>query len=472
MNHANAMTEPPFQLKVAKAVTKKTEKLECTALLREVVEKRRVYEAIWNNRETIVKVFSDKLKAGYHLKREWRGLHLLKARGLNSPRPLFTGQLDDASLVLVTEKIADSKTAIQVISAAEDNSEKTDLMLRLCRELAKQNNKGVIQKDLHLGNFLVTHQKIYALDAGQMIFLRHPLSRKNSIRQLAVLACSFDNEDNESLEEIYCEYAHARGWGINDSDRKILKKQLQKHKNSIIKKSLKKCLRTSKRFLKVKSRDYRAVFDKQFCVSTEPLDFIKQIDSLMENGQILKDGNTCKVSRMTVNAKDVVIKRYNHKGLIHSLRHTIKGSRARRGWLNAHRLDMLKIKVPKPLAFIEKLNGSLVWCSYLVTEFVPAQTLHNFLQNSKTKGKKYLDTKGQILKVLDILGRNKISHNDLKHSNILISNNGPVLTDFDGIRNHRCNLMYEIRRKKDISRISKNWPELQAAQTAPITNPP
>jgi len=472
MNDINRAPDLPFQLKIIKAVTKKTEQLECTALLREVVGKRRVYEALWNGRETIVKVFSDKLKAGYHLRGEWRGLHLLRARGLNAPRALFTGVLEDAGCALVTEKIADSLTAAEVVSTAQNNSEKTDLICRLCRELARQNNKAVIQKDLHLGNFLVTHQKIYALDVGQMVFSRYRLSRKDGIRQLALLVSCFDDQDGELLEKAYREYAGARGWGINDSDRKILKKQLQKYKNSIIKKSLKKSLRTSKRFLKVKTKDCRAVFARQFCVSTEPLDFIEQLDGLMENGQNIKDGNTCKVSRTTVASKDIVIKRYNHKGLIHSLRHGIKGSRARRSWLNGHRLDMLKIKVPKPLAFIERIKGSVVWCSYFVSEYVPAQTLHDFLLDSAADEKRRLETKGQILKVLDILGKNKISHNDLKHSNILISDTGPVLTDFDAIRNHRCTFVYEIRRKKDISRIGKNWPEFQAVKTAPPKNVP
>lgn len=55
-----------------------------------------------------------------------------------------------------------------------------------------------------------------------------------------------------------------------------------------------------------------AVFDTDFCCGAEPPDFIKQIDSLIDKGQILKDSNTCYVSRLTWNGKNVVVKRYNH----------------------------------------------------------------------------------------------------------------------------------------------------------------
>ena len=87
---------------------------------------------------------------------------------------------------------------------------------------------------------------------------------------------------------------------------------------------------------------------------------------------------------MTWNGKDIVVKRYNHKGFIHSLRHTIKNSRARRGWLHGHRLGMLGIATPKPLAYIEQLKEKLIWKSYLVTEYVEGQKLYDFLQNSNT----------------------------------------------------------------------------------------
>jgi len=200
------------------------------------------------------------------------------------------------------------------------------------------------------------------------------------------------------------------------------------------------------------------VFDTDFCRGADPLDFIKQIDSLMDKGQILKDGNTCYVSHLTWNGKDVVVKRYNHKGFVHSLRHTIKRSRARRGWLHAHRLGMLKIATPRPLAYIEQRKGMLVWKSYLMTEYVEGQKLYDFLRDSKIEQEERSKVTQQVKELLNRLGEHRISHGDLKHSNILITDNSPILTDLDGMKVHKQNWTYQRRRTKDHARLLKDWP--------------
>jgi tRNA A-37 threonylcarbamoyl transferase component Bud32 len=205
--------------------------------------------------------------------------------------------------------------------------------------------------------------------------------------------------------------------------------------------------------VQIKTERHFAIFDRSFCREDEQLDFIKKIDSLMDEGQILKNGNTCYVSRLTWKGKDVVVKRYNHKGFIHSLRHTIKGSRARRAWIHAHRLGMLEIATPKPLAYIEHLIGKLVWKSYLVTEYVQGKEFYFFLEDKSDSQEELSTVIREVIDLLDKMGKYKISHGDLKHSNILITKNGPTITDLDGMKVHRFNLTYRARRNKDIARF-------------------
>jgi tRNA A-37 threonylcarbamoyl transferase component Bud32 len=173
----------------------------------------------------------------------------------------------------------------------------------------------------------------------------------------------------------------------------------------------------------------------------------------MDKGRNLKNGNTCYVSRLTWSGRDIVIKRYNHKGFIHSLRHTIKGSRARRAWIHAHRLGMLKIATPKPLAYIERRRGSLVWRSYLVTEYVQGQEFCYFLEDGSLSEEDHSKATHQVVDLLDKIGKFKISHGDLKHSNILITKNGPTITDLDGMKVHKFRWAYRVRRNKDIARF-------------------
>ena len=453
------MAEFPFQLLIKHTYPeKRTERLLCTALLRVVPGKRKVYDAMWNDKSVIAKVFSHKISARRHLKREWQGLSLLVNRGLSAPEPLFYGHTEDGRWAVVVQKIAESSTALDVFQETHEPAKKLDLLVLVCKELAKQHNKGVLQKDLHLGNFLLGGDKVFALDTGQMRFSRRELDRKNSIPQLAMLASCLPDTNTESISMLCKEYFKARGWRFGKPDQISFQKQLAVHRRRTLRKGLKKCLRTNKRHLRIKAGRYIAVFDRAFCQKAEPLDFIEQIDAMMDDGQILKNGNTCYVSRLMWNGKDVVVKRYNHKGFIHSLRHTIKRSRARRGWLHGHRLGMLDIATPKPLAYIEQYKGKLIWKSYLITEYVEGQKLYDFLRDDNITEQQRLNKIQQVVKLLDKMGKYRITHGDLKHTNILIADYSPILTDLDGMKVHKCNWTHQRHRAKDRARILKNWP--------------
>jgi tRNA A-37 threonylcarbamoyl transferase component Bud32 len=450
------MAEIPFQLLINCTYPQKiTESLLCTALLRIIPGRREVYDALWADSSVIVKVFSHQISARRHLKREWRGLSLLSSRGLNAPKPLFYGRTEDGRWAVVVEKITDSPTALDVLQKKQDPAKELDLLISICKELAKQHKKGVLQKDLHLGNFLLGGDKVFALDTGQMQFSMGELDRKSSISQLAMLVSCLSDSKANSIPTLCTEYFKARGWHFRKSDEIIFQKKLTVHRRRLMSKGLKKCLRTSKRYLQIKVGSYIAVFDRAFCQDAEPLDFIAQIDSLMNTGQILKNGNTSYVSRLKWNGKDVVVKRYNHKGFTHSLRHTIKRSRARRGWLHGHRLVMLNISTPKPSAYIEQYKGKLIWQSYLVTEYVKGQNFYYFLRDDKTTDQRRSNAIHQVKDLLDKLGKYRITHGDLKHLNILITDNGPFLTDRDGMKVHKCNWTHKIWQAKDLEHFAK-----------------
>lgn len=170
------------------------------------------------------------------------------------------------------------------------------------------------------------------------------------------------------------------------------------------------------------------------------------------------------MSRARWNGKDVAAKRYNHKGSIHSLRYTIKRSRARRGWLHGHRFRMLKIATPKPLAYIEQRRGPLVWKSYLIAEYIEGQKLYDFLRDSKTGQEQRSKVTGQVAELFDELRKYRVTHGDLKHTSILITENGPVLTDLDAVKVHRWNWTYRVSRQINIVKVNQN------VDTRPISN--
>lgn len=228
---------------------------------------------------------------------------------------------------------------------------------------------------------------------------------------------------------------------------------LKKQPELLTYRELKKYLRTSEKYIRIKNGEYRAEIDGELCAGAEARDFIEQIDTLMDAGEILKKGDAIYVSHITWNNRNIVVKRYDHKGLIHSLRHTIKKSRARKGWLYAHFLGALKITTPKTLAYIEQRRGPLIWQSYFVTEYVEGEKLWHFLRDDNVTERQKMDSIRQVVKLLDELWKSRITHGDLKHTNILITQNGPVLIDLDGMIVHRWELLYRNKRAKDRERF-------------------
>ena len=451
----NNVSKYPFQLIIKNTYSEGNEEsILCKELLRSLPGRRKVFDGVWNNRDVIVKIFSNRYKAKRHLKREWTGLINLKNRKLNAPEPLFYGRTENSNWAIVTEKIGNSSTALEILEKLENHNKKMDFLIMICKQLATQHINGVLQKDLHLENFLFAYDKIYALDPGQIKFFKNHVPQKKCISQLALLSLYAPDKNLSSTKIIRDEYFKSRAWELNNSLDDLLHKQIKIQRKRTIKHALRKCLRTSKRYIRIKTENYVSVFDKSFCQKSESIDFINQIDILITKGQILKDGNTCFVSRLSWNNKDVVIKRYNHKGLFHSIRHSIKKSRALRVWLHAQRLGMLGIPTAKPIAYIEKKKGFLIWSSYFLTENIEGINLYDFMRNEKLPQERRSITIQQLKELLNTLAKHQITHGDLKHSNILITKDGPVLTDLDAMKIHRFSCSFKIRRTKDLQRFT------------------
>jgi len=410
------MSGYPFSIRIEPDTPDgEAEEVVCLGMLRGLANKRGVYDGRWKDRAVIVKVFSDVLKARLHMMREWRGLRILQSRGLNSPKPLLRGKSSEHGWVTVAEKISGSETARALWDNAANVEEKSKILTGIAGQLARQHDAGVVQKDLHLSNFLIRGQEVFALDPAQMRFLCRQVGKKRSITQLALLASVAPRKDTSIVEAVSDEYARTRGWEFHERDRDLFYRKLTQCRRRGIERALKKCLRTNKRHKRIEPRGRRGVAERRFYETVDFGELLQGIDRMMEAGRILKRGNTSFVSRVNLAGRDVVIKRYNNKGLIHSLRHTIKGSRAKRCWLNANRLLMLKVATPKPLAYIERRKGPIVWLTYFLSEYVPGPKLSDVLASDKLAEQDRLNAVAKVEQVIAKLSASRITHGDLKH---------------------------------------------------------
>jgi len=404
-------------------------------------------------------------------KRAFKASLMLAENGFDVPTIIAMGECRfsffNTRNFFVTSQVEDAKDIYHYFAETLGNLTKEQLRYKreliraLGRTIGRMHAKAIFHGDLRLGNVLAMQENnrwrfLFLDNERTKRFRRLPfqLQLKNLVQVNMIPRHMITNTDRMRFFKEY--------WAENPSVKKqkkaLIKKVLRKTNQRLSKKrkvsrELKKCLRKNARYLRIKTGRYVAVFDRTFCQEAKSFDFIEQIDTLVDKGQILKNGDTSYVSRLTWNDKDVVVKRYNHRGFIHSLRHTIKRSRAQRGWLHGHRLRVMGIATPKPLAYIEQRKKKLIWKSYLVTEYVKGQNFYCFLRDDKTTDQRRSNAIQQVEGLLDKLGKYRISHGDLKHTNILITENGVVLTDLDAMQAHKLNWFYKFKRSRDLERF-------------------
>jgi len=206
----------------------------------------------------------------------------------------------------------------------------------------------------------------------------------------------------------------------------------------------------------LKSPAYRGVFDRRFAAAESMPEFVHAVDALMQGGQVLKNDPASFVSRVLWNGQDVVIKRYNHRGLWHSLRHTIKGSRAKRNWRHGQRLLSLQIATPEPLAYVDQYRGPLLWQSYFIARFVAGLQVHQILRDPSVAAAQKQQVHDQVLDLLRRMAEHGISHGDTKHTNILYDGNGIVITDLDGMRVGGIGWLRRRRSRRDVERYLRD----------------
>jgi len=417
--------------------------------------------------------FVKRLVRAGRAKRAFEATKMLAENGFDVPAIIAMGECNsvfsDKRSFLATLEVEKAKPIYQTICQGRQGLSQQQLRHRrgliraFGQTVGRMHAKGIFHGDLRLGNVLARQEergwRLFFLDNERTRrFSRLPcrLRAKNLVQVNMVPRGVFTNTDRMRFFKEYC----TENATVKEQKITLIRKILERTDQRLSEKKrcgreLRKCLRTNERYLRIKVGRNLAVFDRSFCEGAQLLDFMERIDALMAQGHVLKEGATTYVSRLGWNGSNVVVKRYNHMGVIHSLRHTIKKSRARRSWLHAHRLRILEIATPKPLAYIEQRKGLLLWKSYLVTEYAEGQRLHDILRDNNVTQDKRSRITQQVSDLLDKLGKYRITHGDLKHTNILVTDSGLTITDLDGMKAHKWDLLYQCRAKKDLRRFGE-----------------
>ena len=197
----------------------------------------------------------------------------------------------------------------------------------------------------------------------------------------------------------------------------------------------------------------------------EMASFLSDPDKFLDDSstRFFKRGRTSTVAMVVINDRPLVVKRYNIKGILHGIRRAFMITRAEHSWRNAMRLKEIGIKTPEPVGFVEKRFGLLRSTAYFINEFVEGPRAVDFFRKEAPKEKARVAA--EIVEIFNKLKSFKISHGDMKATNILITNGRPSLVDLDAMRIHSINTLFKRAYRKDILRFFKNWRNIPQAKS-------
>lgn len=188
---------------------------------------------------------------------------------------------------------------------------------------------------------------------------------------------------------------------------------------------------------------------KPYC--SVPASLSNHLDQLLLRGQLIKHDQTSTVASIDAEDQAWIVKRYNNRGLIHSLRMWLAGARAEKAFYRGLLLESLGIATPKPLFYAVKYRFGLPFTSYIVNVRSQGEPLCNLFDRGQISTDGWVRAIAQAEDLVDRLHRLGITHGDLKSPNLLFDGVRLEVIDLDSLRIHRWQKIFRRFRDKDLN---------------------
>ncbi|MBZ5757416.1 serine/threonine protein kinase [Pseudomonas sp. S5(2021)] len=426
--------------------------------LRVLPGQRYVGRARWQGRDVLAKLLVG-TRAERHFQRELQGARLLAEQGLATPALLAHGQVAGQGGWLLFDFLADSESLEDAWLRVERepllSAAQRAVLGEALGAVARLHRQGLWQSDLHLGNLLRYQGGLYLIDGAGVHAQQpgQPLDRARVVENLALFFAQLAPGLDPHIEELLASYLEV---------------------NALYALSLETLLAEVARIRQRRWRDYRSKLGRDcslFSVSrsamqlrvvrrdAEPLlaPLLAAPDAAIETGRSLKQGGSATVACVECSGRPLVVKRYNIKGLAHWLKRCWRPSRAWHSWIEGNRLDFLGIATPRPLAVLEQRWLGLRRRSYLVTEFSAGEDLLTRLQPYVAGSPPEAEVLA-LVRLFEAMRRERISHGDLKGTNLFWDDGRWALIDLDALQHHLSVTRFARAFARDRARLLRNWP--------------
>ncbi len=414
------------------------------SVLRFLPGKRLVGKAQFKNKPALLKLMTDNSKGRRILAKEQTGHQLMLAANLRLPAIELLPEDNEGVVAIAYQWLPDAR------AFTETDLQNPAYCQQLLKLMADLHQAGLIHDDLHVDNLLISAENLYLVDyAAVKKLAEKPLTETASLNNLALLIVQFTDAGQQHLRGKFADYCAFRNWPLTEQLSaqldKAVKKAWQKRQRTYLKKCFRDCTMTA--YQRHAKMEY--AFRREF-LNAVGKDFIGQLDQLIVDGELLKDGNSATVAKVAVSGQPLVIKRYNLKSFGHFLKRCWRPSRAANAWQFGRLLELIGLPTPKVLGFVEKRSGYFRKEAYLITEWSDAEELSKCYPDLPPDDA----VAEQIERIFSLLAKYQLHHGDLKASNLLIDKNDCVqLIDLDAMRQ----IMKTLKHSNDRNRFKANW---------------
>ncbi len=432
-----------------------------TRWLRVLPSKRLVGEGTWQGRHVVAKFFVA-ANSERHWRQEKEGLDALRAARLPTPELLLAEALPGGGHVLLTAYLEGTQSlldACQLITPRHENQRALgDLLRPAFALLGTMHAQALLQEDLHLGNFLQSGDALFMIDGDAVRAKTQPLDATLALANLALLLAQFTPFWDPCRADWLVAYQAAGGCSLGSGElleREVTRARATRLENFLAKTQRDCTLFSVQRRFARWSAVCRGDEDRLRACLAAP-------DEFMAQGTPLKEGRTSTVVKIKSPdaagraVKNLVLKRYNLKNLAHALGRCWRPSRAWHSWHEGHRLRFLGIATPAPLAVLEERIGSLRRRAFLLTECCDGPDLLTALSPDQAPPSELANA---LLSLLQQLYAARITHGDLKATNLLWYAGEVLLIDLDSVVAHTQEARFAKAWQRDRARLLRNWPE-------------
>lgn len=175
----------------------------------------------------------------------------------------------------------------------------------------------------------------------------------------------------------------------------------------------------------------------------------------------LKHDQTTTVTKLELGTQSLVLKRYNARSQGHKFKRSLRKSRARRCWTMSYAFARAGLNVAPPVLMYEQRFGPIRLNAYFASQFLHGDELLSALPNMDKRQQSAVVS--AIESAFSKMCAAKLTHGDMKASNLLWVDGALFFVDLDAAQQHRSTVSWRSKHAKDKKRFLKNWlnmPEL------------